>query len=244
MIETKSNITYIELEKIRLDGGTQPRTEIDESVVDEYAELMQGGTVFPPIIVFSDRHDYWLADGFHRWHAAKKIGRETISAEVRYGSQRDAILYSLGANSSHGLRRTNADKRKAVETLLNDETWQQWSGNEIARRCGVSEFMVRQVRAAQPSIKSKSENNSRTYKTRHGTEATMKTSEIGAKSNSGKSRKVKKRLAGIRSGLTQNPETSASDIFGVMGLGYCQALVRSLEKIVMAADARKGAGNE
>ena len=32
---------------------------------------------------------------------------------------------------------TNADKRRAVETLLNDAEWATWSDREIARQCGV-----------------------------------------------------------------------------------------------------------
>ena len=39
------------------------------------------------------------------------------SAEVRPGTQRDALLYAISANSAHGLARTQADKRKAVALL-------------------------------------------------------------------------------------------------------------------------------
>ena len=53
-------------EYIRLDGGTQPRAKIDQAVCDEYAERMKAGEKFPPIDVFFDGEDYWLADGFHR----------------------------------------------------------------------------------------------------------------------------------------------------------------------------------
>lgn len=37
---------------------------------------------------------------------------EWMATEVLRGTKRDAILYSVGANSTHGLRRTNADKRR------------------------------------------------------------------------------------------------------------------------------------
>lgn len=39
---------------------------------------------------------------------------------------REAILFIVGANASHGLRRTNADKRRTVERLLADEEWRGW----------------------------------------------------------------------------------------------------------------------
>lgn len=34
---------------IRIDGGTQPRTEIDDALVSEYAEAMADGVEFPPV---------------------------------------------------------------------------------------------------------------------------------------------------------------------------------------------------
>jgi hypothetical protein len=48
------------------------------------------------------------------------LGLAKISADVREGSRRDAILYAVGANASHGLKRTNRDKRNAVRVLLKD----------------------------------------------------------------------------------------------------------------------------
>ena len=41
------------------------------------------------------------------------------------------------ANSAHGLRRTNDDKRRAVEMLLSDEEWSKRSDRWIAEKCGV-----------------------------------------------------------------------------------------------------------
>jgi hypothetical protein len=61
---------------------------------------------------------------------------------VRTGSRRAAMLFSVGANAAHGMRRTNADKRRAVETLLADAEWAAWSDNQIAKACGVSDHFV------------------------------------------------------------------------------------------------------
>jgi len=54
------------LSQIRIDGGTQPRTELNEDVIAEYAELLADGVEFPVITVYFDGANYWLADGFHR----------------------------------------------------------------------------------------------------------------------------------------------------------------------------------
>lgn len=169
-----SDTTSLRISDIRIDGGTQPRAAILPAVVAEYAEEMTDGAAFPPVVVFYDGLQYWLADGFHRVAAAMQNGFKKIDADVKQGTQRDAVLYSVGANSSHGLRRTNADKRRAVETLLRDEEWSKWSNSEIARRCGVNHHMVADMKASLGVSPSE-----RTYTTKHGTVSTMQTGNIG-----------------------------------------------------------------
>jgi hypothetical protein len=136
----------LNLSAIIIDKGTQSRAQISEDTVSDYAEAMQAGDQFPPITVFHDGVDYYLADGFHRLHAAKRLHKASIQADVRTGTLRDAILYSLGANRDHGLRRSNADKRKCVQTLLEDFEWGELSVNEMARICGVSPQLVTAVK--------------------------------------------------------------------------------------------------
>jgi hypothetical protein len=136
----------LNLSAIIIDKGTQSRAQISEDTVIDYAEAMQAGDTFPPITVYFDGVDYYLADGFHRLHAAKRLHKASIQADVRTGTLRDAILYSLGANRDHGLRRSNADKRKCVQTLLEDFEWGELSVNEMARICGVSPQLVTAVK--------------------------------------------------------------------------------------------------
>lgn len=166
------------LDQIRLDGGTQARAEINEATVSEYAEAMIDEAILPPVTVFYDGVSYWLVDGFHRFHAHRRIGALSIEATVQQADQRAAILASLAANVTHGLRRTNADKRKAVQTLLADPEWSTWSDREIARRCGISSHgMVSAIRSSL--VSDTSEKDPRTYTTKHGTVATMDTAQIG-----------------------------------------------------------------
>ena len=86
------------LEQIRTDGGTQPRAQMDWTVVAEYAADMGNGATFPPVVVFYDGSKYWLADGFHRVEAAKSLGLVEIAADVRQGTLEDAKWYSYSAN--------------------------------------------------------------------------------------------------------------------------------------------------
>lgn len=136
----------IGLDKIRIDGGTQSRVKIDENVVAQYADEMLNGDLFPPVVLFHDGVDYWLADGFHRYFANKRINSPGISADVKEGSVRDAILHGIEANNKHGLRPTNEDKRKGVITMLKDIEWQDLSNREIGRICGVSHTLVNAIR--------------------------------------------------------------------------------------------------
>lgn len=147
----------IAISKIRIDGGTQNRARLNEEAVSEYENALTEGAKFPPVTVFFDGSDYWLADGFHRYHANKNIGALDIEAEVHNGTKRAAILHSVGVNAAHGLRRSNADKRKAVETLLNDEEWAKWSDRQIAAACAVSHSFVAAIR--KPEIANRQQTN-------------------------------------------------------------------------------------
>lgn len=137
----------ISLARLRFDGGTQTRAKMNPEVCAEYAAAMRDGAQFPPVVAFFDGEHYWLADGFHRAEGAHLAGLESIDAKIHHGSQRDARLYAAGANRTHGLRRSNADKRAAVRLLLEDSEWSQWSDREIARLTGTTHPFVAKIRA-------------------------------------------------------------------------------------------------
>lgn len=139
-------LKHLNIDEIRIDGGTQPRAGIDTAYIADLAERLDG---LPPIDVFFDGKDHWAADGFHRYHAHRKAEKKTIPCNIHKGTQRDAILFSVGANNAHGLRRTNADKRRAVETLLGDKEWGKRSDRWIADQCKVSNHLVAEIRGIQ-----------------------------------------------------------------------------------------------
>jgi FtsZ-binding cell division protein ZapB len=134
------------IELISIDKGTQSRVAISQDTVDDYARQMEDGAKFPPVIVFHDGVEYYLADGFHRYFATRKLKRITIDVDVVKGTLREAILYSLKANKLHGLRPTIDDKRKSVTLMLLDPEWKLWADREIARHCGVSHVFVAKMR--------------------------------------------------------------------------------------------------
>jgi ribosomal protein L29 len=168
----------LDLDLIRTDGGTQSRVELNQETVAEYAEAYKGGAEFPPVTVFYDGVDRWLADGFHRYFGAKAAGRTTILENVTPGTQRDAIRYSLGANDAHGVRRSNADKRKAVLVALNDAEWSALPHKEIAGICNVSREYVSRLASEIESSCDRSQDTKRTV-TRNGKTYEQDTSKIG-----------------------------------------------------------------
>lgn len=175
----------IELDRIRLDGGTQPRSSIDLDLVQAYAIDMAKGDPLPPVALFYDGQDYWLADGFHRYHAAKLNDRTAITSLVRQGTQRDAILYSAGANADHGWRRTKEDKRRAVQRLLDDPEWASWSDREIARHCRVDHKTVAAQRPAAAADTGEIPSMRTFTHPKTGQPATMNTANIGRGSRHG-----------------------------------------------------------
>ena len=132
---------------IRIDGGTQSRDIIDQDQINTYAEAMAAGDKFPEVTVYYNGLEYYLADGFHRYFATKKLGKTSIGCNVVTGTLRDAILFSKGANADNGLSRSNATKRKCVMDMLEDFEWQFWSNTEISKACRVSAEYVRRIKA-------------------------------------------------------------------------------------------------
>lgn len=97
---------------------------------------------------------------------------------MRQGTRRDTVLFSVGANNHHGLRRTNNDKQIAVETLLRDHEWGLWSDNAIAKACGVSQPFVSKIRASICPSSNDYKMKQRTAQ-RQGKTYTIKTANIG-----------------------------------------------------------------
>lgn len=148
--------TPLSIDLIRTDGDTQARVELNQEVVDDYCEKWLLGVEFEAIDVYHDGANYWPSDGFHRLFGAIKAKRSSITANVRRGTQRDAILAATAANATHGLPRTNADKRKAVTTLLSDKEWVEWSDRKIAEQVHVSVPTVSSIRDQLSKIDSSS----------------------------------------------------------------------------------------
>lgn len=153
----------LKLSDIIVDGGTQARSELIQSLITKYADQMKEGAIFPPVVVFHDGDDYWLADGFHRYYAAKSLGHLEIQALVHGGDQRSAKLFGMEANRTHGMPMSAAEVRANIVTMLKDPEWGLWSLRKIADHVGASHMTVARVKeslgseAKEPAPKPKKE---------------------------------------------------------------------------------------
>ncbi|MCL2622942.1 MAG: hypothetical protein FWD31_04665 [Planctomycetaceae bacterium] len=155
----------LRIEKIELLPDIQSRANgLDNEVVNEYAERFESlrgfdnedealaidlynATGFPRLEVVTPDYDtFWLASGFHRFAALEKVDCKIIPVDVYEGDQIDAQYISMTANTAHGLRRTNADKRKAVKMALEHLWTYQLSNVAIAEIIGVSDKFIAKVR--------------------------------------------------------------------------------------------------
>jgi hypothetical protein len=150
------------LDAIRLDGETQCRVDLSEGTIEDYADAYDANAELPPLVVFYDGSDYWLADGFHRWYGARKADLAKVPCEIHEGTVEDARWYSCAANQTHGLRRTNADKAKAVQAALRHPAGVELSNEQIAKHCGVDAKTVAKYREAMKATLEIPESTKRT----------------------------------------------------------------------------------
>ncbi|TWT29169.1 ParB-like nuclease domain protein [Posidoniimonas corsicana] len=142
------------IELLDKDADTQARASVDPAAIDDYAAAADSDVVLPPLVVFGPSPDgrYFIGDGWHRLEAYERIGRILVTCDVRSGTERDARIHAAQANAAHGVRRTNADKRRSVEILLDDEEWGQKSSNMIAQAARVSVDLVIRVRGERGEL--------------------------------------------------------------------------------------------
>ena len=171
----------IDISAIRTDGGTQARLKLDYDVVKEYAECMKDGEKFPPVTVFHDGSEYWLANGFHRYFAIKSNGELEIECEVKQGTLDDAVLYAFSADGRQGLSRSYEDKRSIIIRMLQHPVWGKWSNAEIAKHVGVSKMTVGRVKASLEKDQKKPAPTKKKYTDKHGNESTIETKNLGKK---------------------------------------------------------------
>jgi ParB-like chromosome segregation protein Spo0J len=127
----------------------QTRAETNLKIVSIYSKRMKT-TDFEPILLYRlPSGELVLADGFHRYEAAKMLRREKIACTIVEGTMEEAILAGMAANAALEDRTLTAeDKAHAIKLLLRNEEFNSWSDNGLAVIVGRGVHAVSATRLA------------------------------------------------------------------------------------------------
>lgn len=112
-------MTAIPLAEVVFDQSIYPRAEWSQSTVNRYAEALQSGDEFPPIIL--EKGTNRLLDGMHRWQAHKQALKDsivTVWMDIPEGVPGKLFAASLSAR--HG-DRIRGDELKQIAREIAEE---------------------------------------------------------------------------------------------------------------------------
>lgn len=130
-----------------LDASYQTRVKTDEATVEKYATDFNeygGWGDFPPlevIVVCGVKH---IANGIHRYKAAKLVGLSECPCTVRDGTLLEVHEISTRGNYRQGLSYTAADRRHSRElAILTFWPTGEYTPKEIGDACECSDDTIR-----------------------------------------------------------------------------------------------------
>jgi ParB-like chromosome segregation protein Spo0J len=135
-------VLELEIKEIHIPWELLPRviTGVVEDKVKEYAEMIESGVEFDPILVWDRKDKYWVIDGVHRIEAHKRVGKSTIKAKlVSCKDETDYRIKAIRENLKHGL------SLKKEERILSAQELYYHHGVSVKELCeifGVSERTV------------------------------------------------------------------------------------------------------
>lgn len=100
---------------IECDESLYVRSMVSWKVVLKYAEAMEAGAVFPPVVVARAGKKYVLVDGWHRLQATERRNEEYISVEVLKTLSHDQIyVEGVKRNIAHGQSLSVKERTNAI----------------------------------------------------------------------------------------------------------------------------------
>lgn len=140
-----ARVKSLSLDDLAIDTRLQMRASTPPDAAEEFAENVD--ELPPGKVILDEDGNYWLTDGHIRVAAHRLAKRTTMKFFVKKGTFKDAMIEAAGANIGHGAMRTQADKAKAVETLLAEDDFFTASSRAIAEVTHCSHTFVEKVRA-------------------------------------------------------------------------------------------------
>lgn len=112
----------------------------------EHVEMLASSdAAMPPILVH--RRSLRVVDGSHRLMAAKLRGERTIRVVYFDGSDEEAFVAAVKANTTHGLPLSIADRKAAATRILRG--YPDWSDRVIAKVAGLTAKTVAAIRPTE-----------------------------------------------------------------------------------------------
>src|SRR3990170_3200950 len=125
------------LSSIELDAAVNIRDQLDEETIQWYMEIFDQ---LPPVVAYQWNGRLLLADGFHRYAAAERLGKREIEVEIREGTQEDAWVYAAIANFRHGRNLSLLERDRAIERVATFRP--DWTQVRIAEEFGIAKSTV------------------------------------------------------------------------------------------------------
>jgi hypothetical protein len=138
----------LQIEKITLDPDVQVRGITHRETVRDYAQQKKEGYSFPPIVIFTDGLNNYLADGWHRLEADRLNDVATVACQIYEGCKDDAILFAIWKNRTQlGI---SWDKEARERSVLHvHRLHPDWSDHLIQRATAVPRTTVWRLREAE-----------------------------------------------------------------------------------------------
>lgn len=216
---------WVEFGSINPRPASLTRTVLDPVYVADYAEDFDNA---PAVLVVHDRDDHhFLADGYHRFAAAKKLGLKGIECHIKQGVYLDALRTAMEVNEDrHGLPLTTADRLHWLDEALKHPEMSTWSAHKLSEFCGLSVDTV---------LKRKnlvlSDSNSTTVVGRDG--------KVRPATRKDDPRSTVEKCAEIEAVLREHPDWSIAAVAGHCAVS--RPLVRNVrQKIGMGSSQAKG----
>ncbi len=152
MTKPKGVPKTLPIESLLLVPALQMREEENFGHILDLTDVLTANKKLPRVKVIhvseGEHTGYYVWDGFHTTKAHAKAGKKRVPCLVQKGTWEDAVVAATGANTEHlGLKRSRADKRRAVLVML-QQFGKKWTDGKIGDHIKVSRQFVRDVRLA------------------------------------------------------------------------------------------------
>jgi ParB-like chromosome segregation protein Spo0J len=130
-------IETLPLSKIEVDPAVNVREKLDEETIDWYTQVLDD---LPPPVAFRLNGRLLLADGFHRWAAATRLGRNEMRVEIREGTEDEAWEYAALANWKNPKSLTPRDRETVVGRMAHLHP--KWTQDQLAKELKMARSTV------------------------------------------------------------------------------------------------------